>query len=56
MSNEEFKKRCEGFIVKRVEVPKTMCDQGSKFSSEIMTHQFCFNRRKKNYAKFYFRL
>ncbi|CAF4223323.1 unnamed protein product, partial [Rotaria sordida] len=44
MSDELFKKQCEGYIVKKVEVPKNMHDQGNQFWNEIINHQFCFDR------------
>jgi len=46
MSDEIFKKQREGYMVKKVEVPKKMHSQGNKFWNEITNHQFCFNRRK----------
>lgn len=48
MSDDAFKKQREGYMVKKVEVPKKMRSQGHKFWSEITNHQFCFDRRKKN--------
>jgi len=46
MSDEAFEKQREGYMVKKVEVPKKMHSQGNKFWNEITNHQFCFNRRK----------
>ncbi|CAF0913402.1 unnamed protein product [Rotaria sordida] len=44
MPDELFKVQREGFMVKKVEVPKKMQSQGNKFWNEITNHQFCFNR------------
>jgi len=44
MSDDAFKKQREGYMVKKVEVPKKMHSQGNKFWNEITNHQFCFNR------------
>lgn len=46
MSDELFKKQREGFIVKRLEVPKKMRTLANKYWSEITNHQFCFDRCK----------
>jgi hypothetical protein len=45
MSDDSFKKQCEGYMVKKVEVPKEMHRQGNQFWNEITNHQFCFDRR-----------
>ncbi|CAF0834979.1 unnamed protein product [Rotaria sordida] len=44
MSDELFKKQREGYIVKKVEIPKNMHDQGNQFWNEIISHQFYFDR------------
>ncbi|CAF3823280.1 unnamed protein product [Rotaria sordida] len=44
MSDELFKKQREGYIVKNVEIPKNMHDQGNRFWNEITNHQFYFDR------------
>ncbi|CAF3245595.1 unnamed protein product [Rotaria socialis] len=44
MSDEQFKKQREGYMVKKLEVPKKMRSQGNKFWTEITNHQFCFDR------------
>ncbi|CAF1121848.1 unnamed protein product [Adineta ricciae] len=44
MPDELFKKQREGYMVKKVEIPKKMHSQGNKFWSEITNHQFCFGR------------
>ncbi|CAF2706664.1 unnamed protein product [Rotaria sp. Silwood2] len=44
MPDELFKKQREGYMVKKVEVPKKMHSQGNKFWNEITNHQFCFDR------------
>ena len=55
MSDEQFKKQREGYMVKKVEVPKKMRSQGNKFWMEIVNHQFCFDRCKnKNLYFCYF--
>ena len=46
MSDDEFKKQRDGYVVKRIEIPKMMKYQGNVFWSEIDSHQFCFDRRK----------
>jgi len=51
MSDELFKKQREGYIVKKVEVPKNMHGQGNQFWNEIINHQFCFDRRKNKCYK-----
>jgi hypothetical protein len=45
MSDDSFKKQREGYMVKKVEVPKEMHRQGNRFWNEITNHQFCFVRR-----------
>jgi hypothetical protein len=47
MPDEIFKKQREGYMVKKVEIPKKMHSQGNKFWNEITNHQFCFARRNK---------
>ncbi|CAF0723441.1 unnamed protein product [Adineta steineri] len=44
MSDDIFKKQREGYMVKKVEIPKKMHSQGNKFWNEITNHQFCFDR------------
>ncbi|CAF1172834.1 unnamed protein product [Adineta steineri] len=44
MPDHVFKKQREGYVVKKVEIPKGMYDQVHKFWSEIWHHQFCFDR------------
>lgn len=44
MADDNFRKQREGYIVKKLEVPKKMHSQGNKFWNEITNHQFCFNR------------
>ncbi|CAF5043707.1 unnamed protein product, partial [Rotaria sp. Silwood1] len=44
MPDDLFKKQREGYMVKKVEVPKKMQSQGNKFWNEITNHQFCFDR------------
>ncbi len=46
MFDELFKEQREGYIVKKVEVPKKMHDQENQFWNEIINHRFCFDRRK----------
>ncbi len=45
MPEDLFKKQREGYMVKKVEIPKKMHSQGNKFWNEITNHQFCFDRR-----------
>ncbi|CAF5154397.1 unnamed protein product [Rotaria sp. Silwood1] len=40
MPDELFKKQHEGYMVKKLEVPKGMKNQGKKFWDEITNHQF----------------
>ncbi|UJR37824.1 hypothetical protein I4U23_030514 [Adineta vaga] len=42
--DELFIKQREGYMVKKVEIPKKMHSQANKFWSEITNHQFCFDR------------
>jgi hypothetical protein len=51
MSDELFKKQREGYIGKKIEIPKKMQSQAEKFWDEITNHQFCFNRRKRRRKK-----
>ncbi|CAF0885381.1 unnamed protein product [Adineta steineri] len=44
MSDDLFKKQREGYMVKKVEIPKSMHSQVYKFWNEITNHQFCFDR------------
>ncbi|CAF5042784.1 unnamed protein product, partial [Rotaria sp. Silwood1] len=44
MPDELFKKQREGYMIKKLEVPKGMKNQGKKFCNEITNHQFCFDR------------
>ncbi|CAF1425013.1 unnamed protein product [Adineta steineri] len=44
MPDDVFKKQREGYMVKKVEIPKSMHSQVYKFWNEIEIHQFCFNR------------
>ncbi|UJR18241.1 hypothetical protein I4U23_005141 [Adineta vaga] len=44
MSDDEFRKQRDAFIIKSTEIPKSMEDQGDEFWGEITSHQFCFNR------------
>jgi hypothetical protein len=44
MTDDIFYKLREGFIGKKMEIPKTMNNQGSLFWYEITSHQFCFDR------------
>ncbi|CAF0765571.1 unnamed protein product [Adineta steineri] len=44
MPDHVFKKQREGYVVKKVEIPKGMYDQVHKFWYEITSHQFCFDR------------
>jgi hypothetical protein len=46
MSEEDFQKQREGYIVKYMEIPKMMESQGNQFWNEIGSHQFCFDRCK----------
>jgi hypothetical protein len=54
MSEEDFQKQREGYIVKYMEIPKMMESQGNQFWNEIGSHQFCFDRckirRKKTHS------
>ncbi len=54
MTDEVFEKQREGYMVKKVEIPKKMHSQGNKFWNEITNHQFCFDRRRirnKNFVR-----
>ncbi|CAF1415312.1 unnamed protein product, partial [Adineta ricciae] len=44
MSNDEFEKQRNAFIIKSLEISKRMEDQGDIFWSEITSHEFCFDR------------
>ncbi|CAF1449332.1 unnamed protein product [Adineta steineri] len=44
MPDDVFKKQREGYMVKKVEIPKSMHSQGDIFWNEITKHQFCFDR------------
>ncbi|CAF4013700.1 unnamed protein product [Adineta steineri] len=44
MPDDVFKKQREGYMVKKVEIPKKMHSQGNEFWNEIEIHQFCFDR------------
>ncbi|CAF0979560.1 unnamed protein product [Adineta steineri] len=44
MPDDLFKKQREGYMVKKVEIPKSMHSQVYKFWNEITNHQFCFDR------------
>lgn len=44
MSDENFQKQREGCIIRKLEIPKRMHNQAKNFWSEIINHQFCFNR------------
>ncbi|CAF3867523.1 unnamed protein product [Adineta steineri] len=44
MPDDIFKKQREGYMVKKVEIPKSMHSQGNEFWNEITSHQFCFDR------------
>ncbi|CAF4107813.1 unnamed protein product, partial [Adineta steineri] len=44
MSDDVFKKQREGYMIKKVEIPKGMHSQVYKFWNETTSHQFCFNR------------
>ncbi|CAF1145140.1 unnamed protein product [Adineta steineri] len=47
MPDDVFKKQREGYIVKKVEIPKSMHSQGNIFWNEITSHQFCFDRPQR---------
>ena len=47
MADDNFQKQREGYIVKKLEIPKKMHSQGNKFWHEITNHQFCFDRRRR---------
>lgn len=47
MSDELFRKIRNGYMVKRAEIEKDLADQGGLFWNEIVSHRFCFDRRKK---------
>ncbi len=51
MPDDLFEKQREGYMVKKVEVPKKMQSQGNEFWDEISSHQFCFDRRKNEKIK-----
>ncbi|CAF4088608.1 unnamed protein product, partial [Adineta steineri] len=44
MPDDVFKKQREGYMVKKLEIPKKMHSQGNEFWNEITSHQFCFDR------------
>lgn len=44
MTDDEFIKQRDAFMVKNMEIPKTMQGQANSFWSEIRSHEFCFNR------------
>ena len=44
MSDESFDMQRQGCIIKRLEIPKRMHSQANKYWSEIINHQFCFDR------------
>ncbi|CAF0885808.1 unnamed protein product [Adineta ricciae] len=44
MSDEEFLKQREGYIVSSLEIPKSMESQADTYWSEILCHQFCFDK------------
>ncbi len=46
MTDELFHKLREGCIVNKIEIPKSMSNQGRMFWCEITSHQFCFDRCK----------
>ena len=47
MSDEIFRKLRDGYMIKRAEIEKDLTDQGGVFWNEIVSHRFCFDRRKK---------
>ena len=56
MPNELFEKQHEGYIIKKIEIPKQMQSQADHFWKEIENHQFCSDRRKKrtnSYSLYY---
>jgi hypothetical protein len=52
MPDELFRKQREGYVVKKMEIPKKMHSQTNKFWNEITNHQFCFDRRKNKHINF----
>ncbi|CAF0843089.1 unnamed protein product [Didymodactylos carnosus] len=44
MSDDIYCKQREGYIIKKLEISKSMSEQGILWFNEIVKHQYCFNR------------